>query len=143
MGDSDSQKWATTRRSGADGTTAPGPTRGAAYDGVYVASVHEGTSFGVDIEASAGQLDLGVDGIVITVRDVNRENSYRIGGDELLAKIFGRPLAPSAPHGYPDRPPPPGSARTNPTPDAPATPPTTVGRSNPTGTHRWSVPPPR
>lgn len=58
------------------------------------------TPFGIDVEGPTGQLDLSVDGIAVTLRDLNSDSSYRVSGDELLANVFGQPLAPSAPDSY-------------------------------------------
>jgi hypothetical protein len=58
------------------------------------------TPFGIDMNGSVGQLDLSVDGIVVTVRDVNSDDSYRISGTELVSIVNGEPAAASVPEGY-------------------------------------------
>ncbi len=58
------------------------------------------TPFGIATDSTTGRLDLGVDGTVVTVRDVNSTANYRISGTELLSIINGEPPASSAPDGY-------------------------------------------
>ena len=110
--------------------TEPVPVEGAAYDGVYFAFLHEGpqpddplalrfdviqaspptdcseqfgtpcTDYGIDPNGSVDQLDLRVDAAVITVRDGNRPDHYRISGAELVSLIYGGEPAATAPDGY-------------------------------------------
>ena len=58
------------------------------------------TPIGTDIAGPTDRVDLTVTEVAVSVRDVNRDASYRISGEELVALVYGAAPATSAPDGF-------------------------------------------